>query len=405
MVRRIPYQRPPRGPLREISDNLQNGWLPSRNADPLLAAGVEWGLVAPHIQDLTWWKTQKPHLADPPELDWRVEVWGTTIRLATADAIIWVDPGTQAPVPHEDPELVIVTHAHFDHTARLDWWARDYPSMRIVMTTLTADLLELRANIDPELKVCLERAIRIDFDQPRIVNGVHLRFLPAGHLLGAAMVEIGYGPDKVLVTGDFAMREVGGLPGATIPAESYGIVMLGVSGSGAGSLPFADLETSRRPFLEKVSDQLDQGCRPLLIPVQPFGQAQEAYAAFVMAQRAGAFSDVNVSLKDLAASVSALYARELSRTPGPWTIPYDSVGDAIPENSVVILSDQDRLVKGGNYVLHKPAIHTHAGWGEQLAFAMGISCAQMYYYHGFNISLDIALRNLDRKVCAPQLEV
>jgi hypothetical protein len=407
MRRSIPYPLPPRGLLREISENLQDGRFSGQNADRLLASGIDWALVTLHVHDLSWWNAQKPRQANPPELDWKVRVWGATIRLAVEDTIIWIDPGENTPMPDQDPELVIITHAHFDHTARLAEWARDYPLAQFVMTTSTAELLSLRATGGFEwtsFTSFFDRVICMDFNEPRIISDVHLRFISAGHLFGAAMVEIGYRHDRVLVTGDFALREIGGLPGATIPPGSYGIVLMGVSEARPGSLPFADLKTTRYPFLENVSDAIEQGKGPVLIPVQAFGQAQEAYAALVMAQRAGAFPDIKVYLKGLAASASALYAKSLGQIPGPWAVPYDTVQDVIPDNGVVILSEQDNSINDRASSLDRPILYTHAGWGEQMTFAVGIACDQMYFYHGFNTSLGITLRNLGRKVTVPFTE-
>jgi len=47
----------------------------------------------------------------------------------------------------------------------------------------------------------------------------------------------------------------------------------------------------------------------------------------------------------------------------------------------------------------------HAGWAEKMAFAVNISCHQVYFYHGFSTSLDIALNELGRKTSAPTKDV
>jgi len=402
----IPYPLPPRGPLREVHNCLQNDHLSAQNANHLLAAGIDWSLVAPHVADLDWWQEQPLAQSEPPKLNWEIKSWGgATLRIAVEDTVIWVDPGPKAPLPVPDPELVLITHAHSDHISELGKWASKYPSARIVMTKASAELLELRAAYDAGLQACLDRTVRVDFDQPRTINGVQLKFLPASHLYGAAMIEIGYGPDKILVTGDFALREVGGLPGAVIPTSAYNILVMGVSEASPNSSPFADLEATHQRLLQSVSAALAENKGPLLIPAQAFGQAQEIYTALVMAQRAGAFPDKVVSLKDFSATVSGLYERILSKSSGPWSVPFIKTGATVSEDALIILPEKDSWVNDKIYPGLKLFIDTHAGWGEQMAFAVRTATSQMYTYHGFNTAFAIALDHIGRKVNLPVMEL
>jgi hypothetical protein len=201
------------------------------------------------------------------------------------------------------------------------------------------------------------------------------------------------------------------LAGADLPSGDYAIVLMTTTASGSDWLPCADLETTRQVFLKSVAEQLETGCGLLFVPVQSLGQAQEAYAALVMAQRAGAFPDLTVYLMDLAAKISEKYAAMLGKVPGPWKTAFAVARDDLPTRGIVVLPEAgDRLEKTipeegkKSTILQMPAVFTHAGLGEQLAFAVGVKCSQLMVYHGFNHSLDIVLQSLGRTIIFQSME-
>jgi hypothetical protein len=391
----IPYPRPPRGPLREISDRLELGMLSSASARELSALGLDWQLIAPHVHDMEWWRDQSLNLCSPAKEQWQINAWDATLRLSTSEIIIWIDPGPSAPTPSAPPELVILTHAHADHTDRLQEWLRLFPEMRIAMTDLTAKLLSLRFSETDVFRQIKDQTIQFNFNQRRTIGGISLEFLPAGHLLGAAMLELQYGSDRILITGDFALREVGGLPGAKIPSSEYAFVIMESTECAKKSLPYADVVSTRTPFLRDVIDVVATGQRALQINAQSFGQAQEAYAALVMAQRAGAFASNSIYLSGLASSVSELYSKQFGHQPGPWNIPFLKLTDVISTDKLVISSAGHQAKnRGETALIESSQLYTHAGWAEKMAFAVKVSCHQLYYYHGFSTSLDITLNEI-----------
>jgi len=234
--------------------------------------------------------------------------------------------------------------------------------------------------------------------------------LPAGHLLGAAMIEITVGQDRVLVTGDFALREVGGLSGASIPGGEYSFVFLASSDASRDWFPPVDVRSGRNGFLNTVAETCSRGAEQIVVPVQSLGQAQEAYTALIMAQRAGAFSNLVVYLKDAASTISEQYRRVLSRTSDPWRLPFAEARDPLPAKGIIILPEGDKelassLNKSTKTVyLPKPPIYTHAGLGEQLTFAVGVCCANLVIYHGYNALLERTLLDLGRKIIIPRME-
>ncbi len=406
----FPYPRPPNGPLRQLDCYLQDGGITGSDAENLRQEGLPWSFIAPYVHDLEWWRQQKPAQAPQPAKNWRAQTWGAAICLEVNGLSIWIDPGPLAPTPKAAPDLILVTHAHHDHTARLPAWSALFPDTRILMSTQTADLLANHAEHNYLLQACLQRTILLDFGEVRKIQDVEVCMLPAGHLLGASMIEIKAGQERVLITGDFALREVGGLKGADIPGGEYSLVFMASSGGVSDWFPPVDVRAARTQFLNAVAEAYSCGAQQIIVPIQSLGQAQEAYAALVMTQRAGGVPNLVVYLKDSVATISDQYRRALNTTSDPWRLPFAEAHDPLPAKGIIIMPEGNidsisSLNKKPKSVhLSKPAIYTHAGLGEQLAFAVGVCCADLVIYHGYNTLLERTLLDLGRKIIIPRME-
>lgn len=412
MPETVPYPVPLSGPPRLIAEALNGGMLSPADADSLLREGLSESQVGLHVQDLDWWRRRRPRNAPGLRLPWIIQAWDAALRLSLPGMDLWIDPGPSAPLPETAPDLIFVTHAHHDHTARLAEFAQSFPGTRIVMTAETAELLRLLD--DGGRTGWIDRqAVQMTYNRPRTLLDVDICLLPAGHLYGAAMLSLHYGPDALLVTGDFALREVGGLPGAALPEEPYGLVLMAESSlPGRGDLPLADLASTRQPLLQKTQALLEQGKSTVIIPAQSLGQAQEVYAALVTAQRAGAFTEPVVRLYGLAAEVADLYADSLRGCPGPWKLPFERVLRKDQPDSLIITPIQYGLHSRAEAEeaplwlgrVSNPPIYTHASWAEHVTLAMLVACDRIAAYHGSALSLNRALDELGRKVLSLPLE-
>jgi hypothetical protein len=408
----IPYPAPPLGPLRQLDVYLRNGCLSARDAGVLLKQGLAWQVVAPYVRDMEWWITQRVNVGPPPALPWHVTAWDNTICLETRNENIWIDPGPSAPLPENPPDLIIVTHAHYDHTAELGTYSCVYPQSPVVMSNETAHLLSLRARQDAALQDCLNHStVRMECAQERGLGGVQIKLRPAGHLLGATTVEIRLGDDTLLVTGDWALRDVGGIAGAQWPQDRYALVIMESTTATPSGLPVADPKTNRSPFLCQVSDALEQGKTRLVAVAQAMGQAQELYAALALAQQAGAFPALEVCLSGLASTVSEAYYRAQQNRPGPWACPfYTGTVEVIPANSLVIASKDrgaeheaaqpsDTFTDCPDVWTLNPLAYTHAGWSERLAWGVGLVCSTIVLCPGESASLfQVAMAEVGRRV-------
>ncbi|MEQ2007627.1 MAG: MBL fold metallo-hydrolase RNA specificity domain-containing protein [Limisphaerales bacterium] len=91
-------------------------------------------------------------------------------------------------------EWAVVSHAHSDHIAR---------HKRVILTEPTARLLRQRLGGQREERV-LRFGERAEFSGPR--GDFALTLLPAGHILGSAMVLVEWSGGSLLYTGDFRLR-------------------------------------------------------------------------------------------------------------------------------------------------------------------------------------------------------
>ena len=91
-------------------------------------------------------------------------------------------------------EWVVVSHAHSDHIAR---------HKRVILTEPTAMLLRHRLGANREERV-LRFGERAKCSGPR--GEFALTLLPAGHILGSAMVLVEWSGGTLLYTGDFRLR-------------------------------------------------------------------------------------------------------------------------------------------------------------------------------------------------------
>ena len=103
---------------------------------------------------------------------------------------LWLDPHRR----RSRPDIVFVSHAHSDHTARHE---------EVILSAPTARLMQARLG-----GTRLERVL--NFGEPcqfsHAGNRFHVTLLPAGHIFGSAMVLIEADGESLLYTGDFQLR-------------------------------------------------------------------------------------------------------------------------------------------------------------------------------------------------------
>lgn len=396
MSETIPYLLPSAGHLRAIGAVLKDGRLPADQANVLIDQGIPMDLVARYVQDLDWWKSNAVLSTSELSLPWEIQSWQATLSLQTEGLSVWVDPGPYSPMPSTSPDLILLTHAHRDHYERLGDLSSRWPAARVIMTEQTNYLLE---ESDPDLARLIQpHLIRLEYNSPRKVMDCEIRAYPAGHVLGAAMFALHHDTDNILISGEFTLREVGGLPGASIPPGQFGLVVMPADTPDCDHFPFADEASTHQRLLKQIHENVCAGKTSILVKVQALGQAQEVYAAITNAQRAGAFASLKVFLHGRAAQVSEMYRKTLGGRRGPWSLPILQPGSLIEPNSIVITSsDRQALYEPKNLPetfaeITTPNVFTHGSWSEHLAFAGLTCCQKVALYNETSHSLAAALK-------------
>ncbi len=238
-------------------------------------------------------------------------------------------------------DAVLLSHAHLDHSGRLPLLVRRGFRGKIFATEPTADLVRIlladsgriqeedarfkarrleKAGEDgswvrplyteEDAAAVLERIVAVPFDAAQDVSGnARVRFVPAGHILGAAIVELEVrdrGTDRrVVFSGDL------GVPGARLLGEPqrvdcpHALVIESTYGDRARG----ESRDRTEALLDVVSRTADRGGR-VLVPAFAVGRTQEILARLNDLVEAGRLRGVPVYVDSpMAIEATAVFAR------------------------------------------------------------------------------------------------
>jgi len=187
--------------------------------------------------------------------------------------------------PIESPMVknAIITHSHIDHLGMAPWLCAQYRT-KLHGTTLTAAISEMMWN--DCYKVSKIEGYPLAWDKRDIDDAVHswithdfstsweiddwkLKFKKAGHIPGAAMLQIETNNGKVMFTGDFDTRD----SMLTTGAKPHNTDILFIEGT-YGGRNHPDKEKEIQRFIESVVRVTDTG-GTVLIPAFANGRTQD----------------------------------------------------------------------------------------------------------------------------------
>ncbi|MFZ6041297.1 MBL fold metallo-hydrolase RNA specificity domain-containing protein [Vibrio natriegens] len=187
--------------------------------------------------------------------------------------------------PTEQIKALILTHAHIDHIGRLPWLLASGFKGPIYCTQATAELVPLMLEDGLKLQLGLnyhqrQQVLNIIKQQLKpcayqqcleLPSLAHVRFQPAGHILGSAYVEFKLSNNEVVVfSGDLGPSNTPLLPDPQSPERADYLFIE----STYGDRQHEDIETRTKRLNDIIEHALKNG-GVILIPAFSVGRTQE----------------------------------------------------------------------------------------------------------------------------------
>lgn len=208
-------------------------------------------------------------------------------------------------------DLIIITHCHLDHIGSLPVIMREHPNTPVIMTTSSRMLIERMlhnsANVmlrqkeeekipdyplftHDEIDRCGRRLTGLPFGHAKHFRGakdeVEIMFHPAGHVVGAAAVEIRHKHRHILFTGDVLFENQRTLQGAKFPAGHFDTVIMETTRGATERPPGKERVNEVARLITSINDTIQRG-GSFLIPVFALGRMQELFAILHDARKFG----------------------------------------------------------------------------------------------------------------------
>jgi Cft2 family RNA processing exonuclease len=233
-------------------------------------------------------------------------------------------------------DLIIITHCHLDHIGSVPLALRDHPDTPVIMTTSSRMLIErmlhnsasvmMRQKAEenaPDLPLFTHdeidriagRFTGLPFGHAKKFRGqrdeIEITFHQAGHVAGAAGVELRHKQRHIFITGDVLFDDQRILAGAKFPAGHFDTVIMETT-RGATARHAERNRTSELTRLVEAINQTIQRGGSFLIPVFALGRLQELLTVFQDARKFGKLVDCPVIASGLGMDLCD-YFDEISR--------------------------------------------------------------------------------------------
>lgn len=237
------------------------------------------------------------------------------------------------PVPPNELDAIVLSHAHIDHAGRIPFLVRQGFTGRIFCTAATrdlsaymlmdsahiqkkdADFLERRhkSYVEPlygarDVADMLERTVGVPYHQTfDVLPGVRCRFLDAGHILGSASVildcEDGGSDRRLVFSGDIGRAGLAIIRDPEFPTEADAVIME----STYGDRDHPPLDDARSVLGEIIRETAARGGR-VMIPAFAVGRTQELLYDLHALARAGQIPRIPIFIDSpLAIDVTSVF--------------------------------------------------------------------------------------------------
>ena len=241
------------------------------------------------------------------------------------DAGIRMGPGKNSKWPDfgalDKPDVLLLTHAHSDHTGALPVLAKENrlpekvyctPATKDITSILLDDAVKRES---PELAEYTSNAVKyalscmelVPWMKPvQICDGVKATWISAGHILGAAMIHIEGKRESILMTGDVSVADQLTIPGMVVPEWCRPDVMVMESTYGKRSHDVDRTREAKR-LAEDVAKVIAEGGK-VLIPAFAVGRSQEVILILKSAMQRKQIPEFPVYVDGMVQKVNDVYS-------------------------------------------------------------------------------------------------
>ena len=233
--------------------------------------------------------------------------------------------GAASPLPDLDAvgtlDAVLVTHAHTDHTGalpvlvkRLPAGVKMYgtPATKEIAGVLLSDAAKPKQDGKPPLyspkdvTAALRRMKGVRWQKPVLLcDGVTATWIPAGHILGAAMSYIEGRRESILMTGDVSGVDQLTIPGMVVPEYRPDVMVME---STYGNRNHGARSEQEDKLVSDVAEVIAAGGK-VLIPAFAVGRSQEIILILKRAMQRNQILEFPVFVDGMVQKVNAVYSK------------------------------------------------------------------------------------------------
>ncbi len=189
------------------------------------------------------------------------------------------------------PDMILVTHAHTDHSGALPLVVEQYPHVPVLATPPTVELVRIlqadaqrimqsKQEQEGELplfdEIAADRLMNafqpVEFRQPvRLGENLQVTFYPAGHIVGAAILVLESDEGVLVLSGDVSLSAQRAVVSAALPNIKADALVLE---STYGGKLHANRVAEEKRLIDTLCQITEQGGKAL-IPAFALGRAQE----------------------------------------------------------------------------------------------------------------------------------
>ncbi|MHA1596666.1 MAG: MBL fold metallo-hydrolase RNA specificity domain-containing protein [Candidatus Asgardarchaeia archaeon] len=223
--------------------------------------------------------------------------------------------------PEKDPEFLVLSHAHLDHSGYVPFIMKKYEGCKFVSTAPTQDISEILQN--DYIKVGRSRGDEEVYSYKDVLSvrkrstnvpyrvnlslgsDTSIVLFRAGHIIGSSMVYLKDGNKTLLYTGDFCTQNTRALDIVDIDIPRVrNLIIESTYGSPEDMHP--SREKVEKSFIENIRRTYERGGKAI-IPVFAVGRAQEVMLTIEAYMRSRALPKMPVYIDGLVKKVNTKY--------------------------------------------------------------------------------------------------